>query len=75
MCRDCNTERGSGVLFSVALFGTMFVVSLVVFWFAPLLGSILIIGSVGALLVTVGPASIERIARWLSVGRGAKRHG
>jgi hypothetical protein len=51
---------------SAVLFGAIFVASLVVLWFAPLLGAIMVIGSVGGLLVAVGPASIERVARWLS---------
>jgi hypothetical protein len=54
------------VLVSVVLFGAILVGSLIVLWFAPLLGAILVIGSAFGLLVAVGPASMERIARWLS---------
>jgi hypothetical protein len=66
VCRYCKRERGEGVLFAAVLFGSLLVGSLVLMWFAPLLGAIVAIGSVGGLLVSVGPASIERIARWLS---------
>jgi hypothetical protein len=42
------------------------VASGVVFWFAPLLGAIMMIGSVGALGIVVFPAVVDRIAGWLS---------
>jgi hypothetical protein len=64
-CRDCKRERGSGMLFSTVLLGGIFVASLVVLWFAPLLGAIMVIGTVGALLVVVGPAAIDLVVRWL----------
>jgi hypothetical protein len=54
----------------VALVGVA--VSIVVFWFAPLLGAILLIGTVGGLLVAVIPTGTERIASWLS-GAGFRR--
>lgn len=66
VCRYCKRERNPSVRVSAVLFGAIFVASLVVLWFAPLLGAIMIIGSAGGLLVAVGPASIERVARWLS---------
>jgi hypothetical protein len=66
VCRDCNSERGSGVVFSTIFFLIVFTASLVVLWFYPLLGAILVIGSVAALGPSVAPAAIERIARWLS---------
>jgi hypothetical protein len=66
VCRFCKTERGSGVLVACVLNGTVFVAGVVLLWIAPLLGAILIIGSMFGLLVGVGPASIERVARWLS---------
>jgi hypothetical protein len=40
--------------------------SAVVFWFAPLLGAIMMIGTMGGLLVGVGPSVVEMIARLLS---------
>ena len=42
------------------------VTGVVLFWFAPLLGAIVIIGTMGGLLVGIGPAAIEAIARMLS---------
>jgi hypothetical protein len=66
VCRYCKRERNPSVLVSTVLFGGILVGSLVVFWFAPLLGAIIFIGSAGGLLVAVVPASAERIARWLS---------
>lgn len=65
VCRDCKSERGSGVVFSLILFAVVFTGSLVVFWYRPLLGSILIIGAIGALGPSVAPAAIGRLARWL----------
>jgi hypothetical protein len=66
MCRDCRTEHGSGISFSVFFITTVLAVGVVLLWYAPLLGAIVIIGSVGAMGVIVIPAAIERIARWLS---------
>jgi hypothetical protein len=66
VCRYCKRERNPSVLVSTVLFGGILVGSLVVFWFAPLLGAIIFIGAAGGLLVAVGPSSAERIARWLS---------
>ena len=40
--------------------------SIVVFWFAPLLGAILLIGTIGGLLIGVAPVAVETIARLLS---------
>jgi hypothetical protein len=60
-------ERASGTLVSLLLFGSMAIASLIVFWFFPLLGTIMIIGSAGGLMWAVAPASIERVARWLSM--------
>jgi hypothetical protein len=42
------------------------VASAVVFWFAPLLGAIMMIGAVGSIGVIVFPAVVDRIAGWLS---------
>ncbi len=42
------------------------IASVVAFWFAPLLGAILMIGTVSGVLVSVGPAAIDVIARMLS---------
>ena len=66
VCRYCNAERGSGVLVASAVSGAAFVAGVVLLWFAPLGGAILIVGSTYGLLVGVGPASIEQVARWLS---------
>jgi hypothetical protein len=38
----------------------------VLFWFAPLLGAIVIVATMMAVLVVVGPAVFEAIARMLS---------
>ena len=38
----------------------------VLFWFAPLIGALVIIGTMGGILVGVGPAVFESIARMLS---------
>jgi hypothetical protein len=38
----------------------------VLFWFAPLLGALVIIGTMGGVLVGIGPAAFESIARMLS---------
>jgi hypothetical protein len=56
----------------IALVGV--VVGVALFWFAPLLGAIVIIGTVGGLLVGVGPAAIEAIARMLSGFPPRSRH-
>jgi hypothetical protein len=67
VCRYCKTERGSGVLVSSVVSGAFFVAGLVLLLVAPsLLAAILIIGAMFGLLIGVAPASIERIARWLS---------
>jgi hypothetical protein len=42
------------------------VTGVVLFWFAPLLGAVVIIGTMGGILVGVGPAAIEAVARMLS---------
>ena len=68
-CRYCECERGSGI----AALATVSVVavgaSIAVFWLlSPLLGAIMMIGAVGGLGWAVVPATIDRIARWLSVG-------
>jgi hypothetical protein len=42
------------------------VISAVVFWFAPLLGAIMMIGVFGGLFFSVLPAAVKRIAELLS---------
>src|SRR5262249_47251880 len=66
VCRDCKTEHGSGMWFSTLLFGTVLAGGIVGLWYFPLVGAILIVGSVGAMGVVVVPAAVQRIARWLS---------
>jgi hypothetical protein len=54
-------------LVSSVVSGAFFVAGLVLLLVAPsLLAAILIIGAMFGLLIGVAPASIERIARWLS---------
>jgi hypothetical protein len=54
--------------------GAGVVVGIVVFWFAPLLGAIIVIGAVGGLLVALVPSVTERIASWLSGAGFRRRH-
>ena len=42
------------------------VISAIVFWFAPLLGAIMMIGVFGGLFFSVLPAALQRIAELLS---------
>jgi hypothetical protein len=39
------------------------------FFLSPFFGAVIMIGALGGLMWTMVPASVERIARWLSVGR------
>jgi hypothetical protein len=67
VCRYCKTEHGSGVLAVSVVSGAFFVAGVVLLLVAPsLLAATLIIGSMGGLLVAVGPAALERITRLLS---------
>jgi hypothetical protein len=66
-CRDCgSTSDGRRQLVVLAL---AVVASVTVFWFAPFLGALMMIGTVGSLLVVVTPVVVGRVVSWLSVGR------
>jgi hypothetical protein len=65
--RYCAREYGSGILFAVIVSGAATLAGVILVFVAPsLLAAVLIIGGIGGLLVSMVPASTERIARWLS---------
>ena len=66
-CRDCGST--SDAKRQVLVLSVAVVASIVVFWFAPMLGALMLIGTVGGLLVVVTPLAVDRVATWLSVGR------
>jgi hypothetical protein len=65
-CRDCRQTLGSGASVSTWIFAAFVVASAVVWWFAPLLGAVMMIGAVTGLAWMAGPAAVGRVARWLS---------
>jgi hypothetical protein len=70
VCRDCGRRRGGGTRISLVLFAAFFVGAILVFWlWSPLLGAVMMVGAVGGLLWSAIPIVIDRITRWLSLGR------
>jgi hypothetical protein len=69
-CRDCGAERHAGTVTSLVIFAVVFVVGVLslAFW-SPLVGALLLVGAMGGLMWSMGPAAIEFVARRLSVGR------
>jgi hypothetical protein len=68
-CRYCGCEHGSGIVALTTACVVAVVASIAVFWLlSPLLGAIMMCGAVGGLGWAVVPATIDRVARWLSVG-------
>ena len=66
VCRYCGRERSSGVFVSAVVFGAALVGGVVALLIGPpLLGAVLIIGSMWGLMWSVVPASADRVARWL----------
>src|SRR3954467_5372522 len=68
-CRLCGKPKSSGVAVSFGLFLAFAVASVLVFWFtSPCLGAVMMMGAIGGLGWAMGPAVIDRVATWLSVG-------
>ena len=69
-CRYCGRAHGSGIaLTAVLIVGAVASAIVIFFLWSPLLGALIMVGAIGAIGWTVVPASISRVARWLSVGR------
>jgi hypothetical protein len=69
-CRDCARLRGSGLPTAIAVFGIFFVTGLVLMaWGPPFLGALFVAGSMAGLGWTAGLEGLQRVARWLSIGR------
>ena len=69
-CSDCDRLRGSGLPVALFVFLLVFAAGLVLLaWGPPLLGALVLIGSMGGLAWTAGLEGLQRVARWLSCGR------
>ena len=68
VCRDCGVAQTSGTLISAYLFAMVLLAGVGLFWVAPFLGAVLVIGAMGGLMWSMRPGLIGRLARWLSVG-------
>jgi hypothetical protein len=67
---EAAKPKRSGVAFVAVVFGLVLVAGIVLLaWGPPLLGALLIVGAIGGLGWSVVPEALNRIARWLSVGR------
>ena len=51
------------------LVATLVAAVAIFFLLSPFFGAVIMIGALGGLMWMMVPASVERIARWLSVGR------
>lgn len=66
VCRYCRREYGAGLWFPVTVAGAATVGGVMLLLLGPpLLGAILVMGGVMGLMVSMVPASVERLASWL----------
>jgi hypothetical protein len=68
-CAYCGRKPGDDVLVPLVVTGVALVASAVAFWFAPLLGALMMIGAVMGLVGLMFSVGFERIGHWLSTFR------
>lgn len=69
-CRYCHAPQKAGSIVSMGFFGVFALAAVAVFWFlSPLLGAVMMVGAMSGLMWAMGPPIVDRVSRWLSIGR------